>query len=56
MLLREGWRREQDSNLRGVAAQRFSRPPPSAARPSLRETYTYTRSGRREGAKKGVLS
>ena len=47
------WRREQDSNLRGVAAQRFSRPPPSAARPSLHETCIYTRSGRREGAKKG---
>src|SRR5659263_779528 len=47
------WRREQDSNLRDVAAQRFSRPPPSATRPSLHETCIYTRSCRREGAKKG---
>ena len=40
---RPPWRREQDSNLRGVAAQRFSRPPPSAARPSLHEAFIYTR-------------
>jgi site-specific DNA recombinase len=29
------WRRERDSNPRWVAPQRFSRPPPSATRPSL---------------------
>ncbi len=30
------WRRERDSNPRTLAGQRFSRPPPSTARPSLR--------------------
>ena len=29
-------RRRQDSNLRALSGQRFSRPPPSAARPLLR--------------------
>src|SRR5437899_9825304 len=33
---RNCWRRRQDSNLRALAGQRFSRPPPSASRPLLR--------------------
>ncbi len=30
------WRRERDSNPRALSGQRFSRPPPSTSRPSLR--------------------
>src|SRR3954452_10822655 len=30
------WRRRQDSNLRALSGQRFSRPPPSATRPLLK--------------------
>src|SRR6266436_9196557 len=33
---RNRWRRRQDSNLRALAGQWFSRPPPSASRPLLR--------------------
>ena len=33
---RKWWRRGRDSNPRTLARQRFSRPPPSAARPPLR--------------------
>ena len=33
---RNVWRRRQDSNLRALSGQRFSRPPPSASRPLLR--------------------
>src|SRR2546428_430538 len=33
---RNCWRRRQDSNLRALSGQRFSRPPPSASRPLLR--------------------
>ncbi len=36
------WRREQDSNPRYLAAQRFSRPPPSTTRPSLRTDLPLT--------------
>src|SRR5882672_2471441 len=32
---RNRWRRRQDSNLRALAGQWFSRPPPSASRPLL---------------------
>ena len=46
------WRREQDLNLRSIAAQRFSRPPPSAARPSLPEPSIYTGFHPRMGQKK----
>ena len=36
---RIGWRREWDSNPRRLAPQRFSRPPPSSTRPSLRVSH-----------------
>ena len=48
---RPRWRRRQDSNLRALAGQRFSRPPPSAARPLLRATNTSR--GRRGWRRRG---
>ena len=39
------WRREWDSNPRRLTPQRFSRPPPSTTRPSLRERTTLQSTG-----------